>query len=155
LRRPDPPPICLLGVRLTLLEDSGKAIYDRAREFQRQRIGKQPAPASAGSFFKHVESRELAESLTNLPDGLKAAGIVPSGYLIEAAGLKGTRHKGAMLSTRHANFILNVDNATASSIRSLAEFAKKEVHALFGVVLEEEVLYLGDWSQFEPETVAR
>ncbi|HWA83284.1 MAG TPA: hypothetical protein VG820_07630, partial [Fimbriimonadaceae bacterium] len=119
-----------------------------AREYQRQRISKQPPPASAGSFFKNVNDPVLADSIESLPSGLKKAGVVPAGYLIEAAGLKGFRMGGAMLGQRHANFMLNVGNATAFEIRRLAQHAKDVVFAMFGVELEEEVLYLGDWSRF-------
>jgi len=120
-------------------------IYRRAQDFQRQRIAKQPPPASAGSFFKNVYNRLLAQSLPDLPEALKQAGVVPAGYLIEACGLKGHRLGGAMISPRHANFILNVRNATATEIRHLAKLAKRTVQDQFGVDLEEEVLYIGRW----------
>ncbi len=148
LRREDPPAVALLRIRMQLPQGNPKQIYDEAREYQRQRISKQPPPASAGSFFKNVNDKALAESLPSLPISLQKAGIVPAGYLIEAAGLKGFRMGGAMLGNRHANFILNVANATASEIRRLALSAKGKVKEQFGVGLEEEVLYLGDWSRF-------
>ncbi len=135
----------LLRARLHLLAGSEKEIYDEAREYQRQRISKQPAPASAGSFFKNVNDAELAANLDNLPKGLKEAGVVPAGFLIEAVGLKGFRMGGAMFGARHANFMLNVGNASAAEIRSLAELGKAGVLKRFNVALEEEVLYLGDW----------
>lgn len=146
LRSQSPPPLCLLRVKLELQRGKPKEIYDRARDFQRQRISKQPPPASAGSFFKNVEDRNLAQELPGLREDLRAAGVVPAGYLIEAAGLKGHRLGGAKIGERHANFILNVGAATASEIRSLAEFAKSRVRDEFGVEIEEEVLYIGDWS---------
>ncbi|MFI5387029.1 MAG: UDP-N-acetylmuramate dehydrogenase [Fimbriimonadales bacterium] len=149
LRRAVPPAVALLRIRMQLPAGNPKQIYDGAREYQRQRISKQPPPASAGSFFKNVNDKALAESLDTLPKGHKAAGVVPAGYLIEAAGLKGFRMGGAMLGQRHANFMLNVGNAAAFEIRRLAEHAKQVVLAMFGVELEEEVLYLGDWSRFE------
>jgi len=146
LRRDNPPQAVVLRVEMQLPKGDPKQIYDEAREYQRQRISKQPPSPSAGSFFKNVNDRVLAESLVTLPLALKKAGIVPAGYLIEAAGLKGKRMGGAMLGVRHANFILNVGNATATEIYQLAQVAKAEVHASFGVMLEEEVLYLGDWT---------
>lgn len=148
LRRPNPPSFVLLQVRLKLPRGNAKAIYDEARDYQRQRISKQPSPASAGSFFKNVNSQRLADSLDNLPERLRGTGVVPAGYLIEKAGLKGYRHKGAMFGERHANFILNVGNASASAIRELAELGKATVQKQFDILLEEEVLYLGDWSQW-------
>jgi len=155
LRRPDPPNLALLRIRMQLKPGPRKAIWDEARDYQRQRIGKQPAPASAGSFFKNVLSRELAESLPNLPVRMKEAAVVPAGYLIEAVGLKGKRFGGAMMGARHANFMLNVGGATATEIRSLAQHVQSVVGSEFGVRLEEEVLYLGDWSEFEPSPISR
>lgn len=150
LRRANPPAIALVRVKMRLPHGDPKAGYDEARDYQRQRIGKQPPPASAGSFFKNVNDPNLAASLDNLPEGLKKAGVVPAGYLIEKVGMKGQRLGGAMLSARHANFMLNVRGATATDIRSLAHHAQAKVQETFGVMLEEEVLYLGDWSAFMP-----
>jgi len=154
LRRPNPPAVVLLRVRMVVPPGDRLKTWNEARDYQRQRIGKQPAPASAGSFFKNVYSIELAESLETLPQRMKEAGVVPAGYLIEAAGLKGKRHGGAMMGERHANFMLNVGGATATSIRSLATHVQQVVRDRFGVVLEEEVLYLGRWENFVPESVA-
>jgi UDP-N-acetylmuramate dehydrogenase len=55
-----------------------------------------------------------------------------------------------MIGKKHANFLLNVAGATASELRSLAEYAKREVKAKFEVDLEEEVMYIGDWTNFQP-----
>ena len=145
LRRADAPPALVLRVRMRLPKGDPKRIYDEAREYQRQRISKQPPSPSAGSFFKNVVDRDLAARIDGLTDGMRAAGIVPAGFLIEACGLKGHRIGGAMLGTRHANFLLNVANATATDLRRLAEHAQSTVRERFGVVLEPEVLYLGRW----------
>ncbi|MBS1721426.1 MAG: UDP-N-acetylmuramate dehydrogenase [Armatimonadetes bacterium] len=148
LRRLNPPQCVLLRVRFELPRGSTKAIYDEAREYQRQRISKQPPPASAGSFFKNVNDHELAQQIVNLPGKMKVAGVVPAGYLIEHAGLRGTRHGGAMIARKHANFILNVGSASATEVKQLAGLVRKRVFERFGVALEEEVLYLGDWTNF-------
>jgi len=148
LRRPSPPPCTLVRARLRLPKGDGWTIYQEARDYQRQRISKQPPPASAGSFFKNVEDKPFAESLPLLAEKLKAAGVVPAGFLIEQAGLRGVRHGGAMIARRHANFIVNVRSATATEIRQLAGLVKRRVFERFGVMLEEEVLYLGDWSKY-------
>ncbi len=153
LRRMPNTPLCLLQIELKLPKGDPLAIYEEAREYQRQRIAKQPPPASCGSFFKNVTNLELADKLPQLRPDLKLAGVIPAGVLIEQSGLRGFLHKGAMLSERHANFILNVGDASATSIRSLAEFAKEKVFQTFDVLLEEEALYLGDWSGYERETV--
>jgi len=147
LRKEHPPEAVVLRVKMRLPAGDMKRSYDEAREYQRQRIGKQPPSPSAGSFFKNVNDQQLSNSLPGLPLPLKAAGIVPAGYLIEAAGMKGFRLGGAMLGLRHANFILNMDSATADEIFFLAQTVKVRILERFGVSLEEEVLYLGDWSR--------
>lgn len=149
LRQVNPPPIVLLAVRFHLEKRESKEIYDDARDFQRQRIGKQPPSASAGSFFKNVVDSGLAGQIEGLTDGMRAAGVIPAGFLIEQCGLKGTRYGGAMIGSRHANFLLNVGGAKASEIRRLAEHAAGQVKGKFGVELEEEALYLGDWSSWQ------
>lgn len=146
LRSPNPPALVVLRVRMKFERRSAKDIYDEARDYQRQRIGKQPPPASAGSFFKNVEDQALADRLDNLPERLRQAGVVPAGYLLEKAGMAGHRLGGAMFAKRHANFMLNVSGATATDIRSLAKLGQKRVMEQFDTEIEEEVLYLGDWS---------
>ncbi len=148
LRGADAPQAVMLRVSMKLPQGDPKRIYEEARDYQRQRISKQPPSPSAGSFFKNVNDPALALALDTLPEPLQRAGIVPAGYLIEAAGLKGHRVGGAMLGVRHANFLLNVRNATATELRRLAAHARKVVREKFGVDLEEEVLYLGDWSHY-------
>ena len=149
LRRPNAPAIVVTRVRMRLPIRDQKAIYDEARDYQRQRISKQPPPASAGSFFKNVNDMDLAQSLETLPEGLKKAGVVPAGYLIQICGLMGIEFRGAKFANKHANFMTNVGGAAASSIRRLAEHVRHRVHEQYGVWLEEEVLYIGDWSGWE------
>ncbi|MFZ4506715.1 MAG: UDP-N-acetylmuramate dehydrogenase [Fimbriimonas sp.] len=150
LRRPNPATATILSVTLRLPSGEQKPGYDEAREYQRQRIGKQPPQASAGSFFKNVQDLELANRLPGLPAPLREKGIVPAGYLIEACGLKGFRIGGAAVGVRHANFILNMGGATATEIRSLASHVRHVVREQMGAELEEEVLYIGDWTGFVP-----
>ena len=131
--------------------DAPQSILSRAKEYQAQRRAKQPYAPSAGSFFKNVNDRALAESLPALTPGMRAAGVVPAGFLIETCGLKGMREGGAQVSEPHANFLINAGGATASDLRTLAHRVRESVQAKFGVVLEEEVLYVGDWRGWPPE----
>ncbi len=67
-----------------------------------------------------------------------------AGRLIEQCGLKGTRRGGAMISDKHANFIVNIgDKTRASDIEALIELAKQEVEKRFGISLEPEVDIVG------------
>ena len=140
--------VVVLRVRMQMPAGPMWPGYEEAREYQRQRISKQPAPASAGSFFKNIHNSELAERLPALPVALKEKGIVPAGCVIEGAGMRGYRRGAASFGEKHANFLLNLGGASASELRSLAEFVKVRVFEAYGVRLEEEVLYLGDWSAF-------
>lgn len=145
LRSADAPRIVLLSTLLKLSRGNGKQIYDAAREYQRQRIAKQPPHASAGSFFKNVYDKSIAAKLDTLPNHLREMGLVPAGYLIEACGLKGETRGHAIVSPKHANFICNVGGARAQDIYALAQFVKNRVYEQFGVQLEEEVLYVGEF----------
>ena len=68
-----------------------------------------------------------------------------AGRLIEAAGLKGARIGGAIVSEKHANFIVNTGEATAADVKALMERCRREVLAKFGVQLVPEVELVGDW----------
>ena len=84
------------------------------------------------------------------PSGYPNAGSIfrnpvgdSAGRLIEAAGLKGTRIGGAQISDVHANFILNVDNATAQDVLRLMTLARDKVKDLYGIELQPETKFLG------------
>jgi UDP-N-acetylmuramate dehydrogenase len=98
-----------------------------ADEYAEYRHRTQPTGACAGSIFKN-------------PDGTY------SGLLIEQCGLKGTRVGGAVVSDKHANFIVNDSNATASDIVSLMQRIQEHVARETGVHLEPEIERIGDWS---------
>ena len=67
-----------------------------------------------------------------------------AGRLIEAAGLKGARAGGAMISDVHANFIVNTGGATAADVLALIERAREAVLARSGIALETEVKIVGE-----------
>jgi UDP-N-acetylmuramate dehydrogenase len=86
------------------------------------------------------------------PLGLPSAGSVfrnppgeSAGRLIDEAGLKGTRIGGAVVSDKHANFIVNDQKGTATDVRHLAEKVRETVQARHGVTLEFEIEFVGDW----------
>ena len=62
--------------------------------------------------------------------------------MIDQVGLKGYRVGGALVSPRHANFILNTGNARASDVLALIEEARARVRQKFGTELELEVQVL-------------
>jgi UDP-N-acetylmuramate dehydrogenase len=69
----------------------------------------------------------------------------PSGVLIDRLGLKGLRRGRAAVSPWHANIFVNEGGATASDLRALILEVKERVATATGFVLEEEVIYAGDW----------
>ena len=70
-----------------------------------------------------------------------------AGRLIETAGLKGARMGGAMVSPKHAGFIVNTGAATASDVYRLIRRIETEVEQRFGVKLEREVRLIGAFAQ--------
>ena len=64
--------------------------------------------------------------------------------LIEACGLKGTRIGGAVISEKHANFIINDKGSTASDIESLIKLIQDTVEEKFGITLQPEARIVGD-----------
>jgi UDP-N-acetylmuramate dehydrogenase len=74
-----------------------------------------------------------------------------AGRLIDACGLKGRSAGGAQISEKHANFIVNEGGATAADIRRLADEARAEVAARFGIELEYEVQFIGEWPKSKQE----
>lgn len=89
-----------------------------------ERRGKTPSGSSCGSSFKN-------------PPGTTA------GYLLDQAGLKGTRAGRAVVSQKHANYIVNEGGATAADILRLTEIMRERVLRAFGVELELEVQIIG------------
>ena len=96
-------------------------------------------------------NRMLERRKTTQPLGLPSCGSVfrnpPGDYsarLIEAAGLKGHRIGGAEVSEKHANFIINRDNATAADIEALIDLVRRTVLEQHGVELVHEVRIVGE-----------
>jgi UDP-N-acetylmuramate dehydrogenase len=69
----------------------------------------------------------------------------PTGKIIDELGLKGLSVGGAMVASWHGNFIINSDHASAADIRALTETIIEKVHAVLGLTLEPEILFVGDW----------
>lgn len=103
-----------------------KEIAAMLASYKDRRLRTQPLQlACAGSVFRN-------------PDGDHAA------RLIEAAGLKGAREGGAVVSELHANFIVNEDHATAEDVLALMERVRRTVNERFGILLAPEVLLMGE-----------
>lgn len=120
-------PYVVLSALLKLEAGEKESIALRMQELAGKRREKQPLEyPSAGSTFKR-------------PEGLFA------GKLIMDAGLRGKSCGGAQISEKHCGFIVNKDHATAADVAKLILETTETVRDKFGVTLEPEVIFLGDF----------
>jgi UDP-N-acetylmuramate dehydrogenase len=118
-----------IAVNVTIKLHKSKADKIKAKmdKLHNKRWSKQPMEfPSAGSIFKRPEGHY-------------------TGPLIEEAEMKGYQIGGAQVSTKHAGFIVNKDNASAQDIINLIEKVKEEVYKISGVQLEVEPRFLGEF----------
>ncbi len=123
-----PAGVVVTSVTFRLQEGDRAAISARCSEHLAERRARQPlSMPSAGSVFKNPSPEK------------------PAGMLIEAAGLKGYRIGGAMVSGLHANWIVNPERkATASDIVLLMQECQRRVSESCGILLEPEVRLWGN-----------
>ena len=109
-----------------------------ARESLAFRKRTQPLESpSAGCIFMNPDPAR-----DPIPEGIPAS----AGALVDRAGLKGAAHHGARVSPTHANFIINDGSAAAADIHALIEQCRSAVKDRFGVTLQNEIIYLGDFN---------
>jgi UDP-N-acetylmuramate dehydrogenase len=119
----------VLEVVISLKKGSQEEIRDTMKDLADRRISKQPLEyPSAGSTFKR-------------PEGYFA------GKLIMDAGLRGYQVGGAQVSEKHCGFVINKGNATAADVCRLMADVQAKVQEQFGVTLEPEVKFLGDFDR--------
>jgi UDP-N-acetylmuramate dehydrogenase len=118
--------LVILKVHLKL-QKTDKIDEEEVKKQLQVRVQKQPKGFSAGSFFKNP-SKDL-----------------PAGYLLDQAGCKGLQMGNAQISLKHANFFLNLGNATQNDIVELAKMAKERVKSHFEVDLQPEVRILDEF----------
>jgi len=130
---PEGVPLVVTWTRFHLTPADPAVIVARLDEIRRWRQAHQPlGQPSAGSVFR------------NPSEGPSA------GAIIDGLGLKGRRVGGAVVSAKHANFIVNDRAGTAADVRHLAEEVRAIVRRETGVELRFEVVFAGDWSAWEP-----
>lgn len=117
----------ILAAQFKLQPESVGVLQERVAEYTRQREARQPSEPSAGSVFKRTDQ-------------------YPAGFLIEQAGLKGKRFGDAQISSKHANFIVNLGQARASEVKALMDMAREAVLKQFGIELELEQELVGEWN---------
>jgi UDP-N-acetylmuramate dehydrogenase len=100
---------------------------------------------NVGSIFKNVDVRLAPEPVRQMCSGVIKVDpfpVIPTAFLLSQANLKGLREGGAMISTKHPNFIVNVDHAHSDDVRRLIQRAKQTIRERFDVNLEEEIQYV-------------
>jgi len=123
----------ILAATFRLSPQDPATIKARLDEIRRWRQEHQPLSLpSAGSVFRN-------------PQGDSA------GRMVDACGLKGKRIGGAQISEKHANFIVNAGGATSTDVRRLGDMALAAVRERFGIELEYEVQFVGDWPDWQME----
>lgn len=121
-------PIIVLDVTFQLTPKTKEAIAAQMASNRAWRTLKQPQLweyPSCGSVFKKIEG-------------------VGAGRLIDQAGLKGQRRGRAEISTKHANYIINLGGATANDVLALIELAQTKVKEKTGHTLELEIRIVGE-----------
>ena len=104
---------------------NAQAIGAATDEFRARRSSSQPKEPSAGCTFVNPDE-------------------IPAGKLIEELGLKGYAIGGAKVSEKHANFIVNTGNASATDVTQLIDFIREKAKAERGITLRTEVHVVGD-----------
>jgi len=111
--------------------DDIQAVIDDKLEERRVKHPQWRTEPTAGSYFK------------NLPPPAPGEHRVPAGKVLDQAHCRGLRVGDAMVFAKHANIIVNAGNATAQEVLTLGEIMKRRAHAISGIWLEEEVLFVG------------
>lgn len=114
----------IIAVEFSLKKEKPAIIKEKIKKYLNQRQS-QPKAFSAGCIFIN-------------PQGKTA------GSLIEECGLKGFEKDQALISSDHANFIINQGGAKAEDVLELISLAKKKVKEKFGIFLKEEITILGE-----------
>lgn len=121
-------PVIVVRARFRGRQGERAEAVRRIKEMANERAAKQPlAQPNTGSIFRN-------------PPGDHA------GRLIDACGLKGHRLGGAMVSEKHANFIVNTGTGSASDVLELMRLCQRTVKERFGVDLVPEVEVVGEWT---------
>ncbi|MCX6766336.1 MAG: UDP-N-acetylmuramate dehydrogenase [Candidatus Moranbacteria bacterium] len=138
--------LIILSAKLKLKKGDKAASEKKIQEILTKRKEKQPMEfPSPGSFFKNplVKDKKLIQQFETDTGQKIRDDKIPAPWLIEEAGLKGQKNGGAMVSEKHANFIVNTGKATAEDVITLAAIIKTKVRNKFGIQLQEEVQMVG------------
>ena len=135
----------ILSARFKLQRKDINKMKELVKDRLKRRVDTQPLEyPSAGSTFRNPHEKDYKEVFKKYKLPVNENGFVPAGYLIESIGLKGKSIGGAKVSEKHANFIINFNNATSKDVIELINFVKKEVKEKYEIdlILEQEIIDL-------------
>lgn len=139
----------VLSATFELLSGDGNTIKQTMESNLAKRKASQPLDAgSAGCMFKNyeIQSDEELQRIQfklDLPPEVSVSRRISAGWLIDQLDLKGFEMGGAKVSTIHGNFLVNTGSATADKVVQLIAFIKTRVRDAYGIILQEEVQYIG------------
>lgn len=136
----------ILTVRFQFSRIQKEELMRRLNKYQDFRSKHQPTGFTAGSIFKNP----IPESLRNVTGkGTHGMPEIPrertAGFMLDKAGVKKIKYPSVEVSPIHANWVINKNGAKANEIRQVIEEMREKVRQKYGVTLEEEVEYIGQW----------
>jgi UDP-N-acetylmuramate dehydrogenase len=133
--------LIVLSATLQLKKGNKKEIQEKIQGCFRHKKTTQPLSfPSAGSIFKNP-SGFFAGQLSE--EDKSSSSVFAAARLIEECGLKGKRIGNVKISDLHGNFIVNLGGGKARDVKKLIDLARKKVKNKFGIMLREEIQYLG------------
>ncbi len=139
-------------LKVTMKLQAGDRVEARKKidEIMSKRKDTQPQGAfTAGCMFKNVdftnesELEKLTREGDQIPPVMLEQKRIAAGWLIDKLALKGKTIGKAQVSPVHGNFLVNLGGATAQDVVALSSFVKMKVRDELGILLEDEVQYLG------------
>lgn len=139
------PSLVVVAVDLALTKGQMEVIRESVKQTLERRSVITEKEKSVGSFFINpIPDDELLIKKFETDRQIRCRNcMIPAGWLIDQANLRGTRVGGAMISEKHGNYLISDGTATAEDVLSLAKVVKQKVREQMGVELQEEVNYIG------------
>lgn len=137
--------LIIVAATFALLPGSSEALQQKVATILTQRNAKNlQDEKSCGSYFMNpTVTEDLVKAFEADQKMVCKNNKVPAGWFIDKLGLRGKRIGGAMVSDKHANYIINTGSATAEEVLALVALVKQEVRKKMGIELQEEVNYVG------------
>lgn len=125
----------VLSATFKLKKGNSKNLAQQGKKAVQRRASTQPlGKPSSGCIFQNITAQQAKK--LNLP-------TQSTGYLIDQAGLKGKSIGGAKISTKHANFIVNQNNATYQDVQKLIQLIKQKIKQKYHLTPKLEIFILG------------